>query len=172
LNLYKTKSHKKKRIDAVSIWLSRLSFNAAVLSILFENTIKSIKFIWTVVEKATTTLESSWIIIFKVDSTTPIIEKKKKIIINNNNKKYVIELKLYRGEKYYKQGLKQLNDYLDRESLKKGYLLIFNRTDEKNFKSGWKKYEDKDIFELWFWLRIGGLTDCRIDGLADWQKRL
>jgi hypothetical protein len=40
-----------------------------------ENRIKQIRFIWTVVEKAITTLESICTSIFKVESITPISAK-------------------------------------------------------------------------------------------------
>jgi hypothetical protein len=78
------------------------------------------------------------------------LEKRMDILIIYNNKKYIVELKLFYGQEYHKKGLEQLNDYLDRESINKGYIMIFNKKESKEFKSGWLKYKDKDIFELWF----------------------
>jgi len=78
------------------------------------------------------------------------LEKRMDILIIYNKKKYIVELKLFYGQEYHKQGLAQLNDYLDRENIKKGYIMLFDKKKTKEFKSGWSKYKDKDIFELWF----------------------
>ena len=49
---------------------------------------------------------------------------------------YILELKIWRGEEYHKNGIKQLANYLEQYGLDKGYLLIFdfgktNRVSEK-----------------------------------------
>jgi len=72
LNLTKIWSAKKKRIDAVNKWLTKPSFKVSKDSLVNENSIKQIKFICTVVEKAITTFESTCIIILSVESITPI----------------------------------------------------------------------------------------------------
>ncbi len=77
-------------------------------------------------------------------------EKRMDVLIIYNNKKYIVELKLFHGKEYHQLGLEQLYGYLDRENIDKGYILVFNKTKQKKFKSGWIKYKDKKIFELWF----------------------
>ncbi len=53
-------------------------------------------------------------------------EKRIDVTIAFGNKKYIIELKLWRGEVYHQEGIHQLNDYLDRQHETSGYLLIFD----------------------------------------------
>ena len=46
---------------------------------------------------------------------------------------YILELKLWRGEEYHKNGIEQLAQYLEQYGLDKGYLLIFDfRKTEKS----------------------------------------
>ena len=47
-------------------------------------------------------------------------EKRLDVVITYNNNKYIIELKIWRGEEYHERGLKQLADYLDINNQKKG----------------------------------------------------
>ncbi|MCP5051338.1 MAG: AAA family ATPase, partial [bacterium] len=53
-------------------------------------------------------------------------EKRLDVVITYNNKKYIVELKIWRGEVYHQEGIKQLYDYLDRQNLETGYLLIYD----------------------------------------------
>ena len=53
-------------------------------------------------------------------------EKRFDIVITYNKKMYILELKLWRGEEYHKNGIKQLAQYLEQYELEKGYLLIFD----------------------------------------------
>jgi len=66
----------KNKIEAVSIWLTAANRTVLLEKLPDEKITNKIKFIWTVVEKATTTLESIWISILSVVSSTPIIAKK------------------------------------------------------------------------------------------------
>jgi hypothetical protein len=76
LNLIRTQSVIKNRRDAVNMWLTNANASTWLEKVPNEKIKKRIKFIWTVVEKATTTLESICIIIFRVVSITPTIAKK------------------------------------------------------------------------------------------------
>ncbi|MGL5085039.1 MAG: AAA family ATPase [Clostridium sp.] len=76
-------------------------------------------------------------------------EKRLDIVITYNNFKYIIELKIWRGEVAHKKGIKQLNDYLDINNLESGYLLIFNFNSNKEFKDEIIKVNDKDIFSIY-----------------------
>ena len=50
-----------------------------------------------------------------------------------NDKKYPIELKIWRGEKTLKEGLKRTLGYMDTLGCRDGYLLIFDRNKEKSW---------------------------------------
>ena len=76
-------------------------------------------------------------------------DRRMDLVITHNNKRYVIELKIWRGEAYHQEGLEQLNDYLDTYSLKTGYLLIFNFNKKKEYKEDIIKYKDKELFTVW-----------------------
>ena len=76
-------------------------------------------------------------------------DRRMDIVITHNNKKYVIELKIWRGEEYHQNGLEQLNNYLDIYSHKKGYLLIFNFNKNKEFKKETIQFKDKELYTVW-----------------------
>jgi len=77
-------------------------------------------------------------------------ERRLDVVITYLNQKYIIELKIWRGEEAHKEGLNQLSDYLDRQNLKSGYLLIYDfRLDKKEYKRQEIKHKDKDIFAVW-----------------------
>ena len=55
------------------------------------------------------------------------------LCIDYNDKKYPIELKIWRGEKTLKEGLKQTLGYMDTLGCTDGYLVIFDRNKEKSW---------------------------------------
>ncbi|MCP5049156.1 MAG: AAA family ATPase [bacterium] len=59
-------------------------------------------------------------------------EKRLDVVITYNNIKYIVELKIWRGDVYHQEGIKQLYDYLDRQNLETGYLLIYDLKKEQN----------------------------------------
>ena len=69
------------------------------------------------------------------------------VVIHYLGKRYVIELKIWRGERYNEDGEKQLKSYLDYFGLDTGYLLSFNFN--KNKETGVKRMDigDKVLFE-------------------------
>ena len=75
-------------------------------------------------------------------------EKRLDLVITYNSFKYIIEMKIWRGPKYHEEGIRQLCDYLDIHALEKGYLLIFNFNESKQFKEEKINVEGKDIFEV------------------------
>ena len=75
-------------------------------------------------------------------------EKRLDAVITYNNHKYIIELKVWRGEEYHEKGLKQLADYLDINNQNKGYLLVFNFNKNKEYKKEELTVEGKEIFEV------------------------
>jgi hypothetical protein len=78
-------------------------------------------------------------------------EKRLDIVVTYLNKKYVVELKLWRGQKAHENGTRQLSDYLDRTGLDKGYLIIYDLT--KKGQKEWKRekiaVDNKEIFAVW-----------------------
>lgn len=74
-------------------------------------------------------------------------ERRLDIVIQYNKCKYVIETKIWYGDKAHKKGLNQLKSYLEIEGLSTGYLLIFNFNENKQYTSSRYSIEDKDIFE-------------------------
>jgi hypothetical protein len=71
------------------------------------------------------------------------------VVTYGKEQKEVIELKIWRGEEYHQEGLKQLSDYLDFQGIKNGYLLIYDFRKEKGYKSEQIRFEDKEIFAVW-----------------------
>lgn len=60
---------------------------------------------------------------------------------------YILELKIWRGERYNEEGEKQISEYLDYFNLSTGYMLSFNFNKKKE--TGVKRVEihDKVLFE-------------------------
>jgi hypothetical protein len=76
-------------------------------------------------------------------------ERRMDIVITYLNQRYVLELKIWRGNKCHQIGLKQLSGYLDKYSLKQGYLLIFDFNKNKAYKQEDIICGDKNIFAVW-----------------------
>jgi PD-(D/E)XK nuclease superfamily len=76
-------------------------------------------------------------------------EKRLDVVITYLHQKFVAELKLWYGQKAHEEGLKQLTDYLDRQNLNEGYLLIFDHSEVKNWRSEWSEVDGKKIFAVW-----------------------
>ncbi|MGL5615368.1 MAG: GxxExxY protein [Sarcina sp.] len=75
-------------------------------------------------------------------------EKRLDIVIQYNSHKYILELKIWYGEKYHNEGKMQLKNYLDIEAVDLGYLLIFNFNKNKEFLVNEYSIENKKIFEV------------------------
>ena len=69
------------------------------------------------------------------------------IVIDYLGKRYIIELKIWRGQKYNEDGEKQLSDYLDSYGLKTGYLLTFCFNESKDTGVKTVRFEDKTLIE-------------------------
>ncbi|WP_408955098.1 AAA-like domain-containing protein [Natroniella sp. ANB-PHB2] len=76
-------------------------------------------------------------------------EKRLDVVITYLDRKYIVELKIWRGDKYHQKGLKQLVDYLDKQNVKKGYLVSFNFNQSKEYKEEEITKNGKDIFAVW-----------------------
>lgn len=78
-------------------------------------------------------------------------EKRLDMVITFQNKKYIIELKIWRGEVYHQTGIEQLGNYLDRQNLNCGYLLIFDPRKQSGQAGEYNELRigDKTIFTAW-----------------------
>lgn len=72
------------------------------------------------------------------------------IVISYGGEEYIIELKIWHGQKYRADGIKQLESYLDCRNADKGYLVSFSFLREKTYNSGWlsQQESEKQIFEI------------------------
>jgi hypothetical protein len=83
-------------------------------------------------------------------------EKRLDVAVTYNQYQYVVELKVWRGQAAHQRGLAQLADYLDRQGLDEGYLVIFDprRSVETIHESSrwaqeWIEVEGKRVFAVW-----------------------
>ena len=74
-------------------------------------------------------------------------QKRTDVIVDYLGKQYIIELKIWRGERYNSDGEKQITDYLNYFGLDVGYMLSFNFNKRKDI--GVKRIQvgDKVLFE-------------------------
>lgn len=81
----------------------------------------------------------------------PEISEKRRldIAVTFYQHKYVVELKIWRGEEAHQRGIAQLAAYLNRQHLAEGYLVIFDRTGDKTWKHEWITIEGKQVFAVW-----------------------
>ncbi|WP_310605210.1 GxxExxY protein [Anaerosporobacter sp.] len=70
------------------------------------------------------------------------------VVVIYNKHKYIVELKLWNGEKYHEKGREQLARYLHIQNIDIGYLLVFNFNKSKEKSSDWVTVEDKKLFEV------------------------
>ena len=77
-------------------------------------------------------------------------ERRIDVVITYNTFKYIAELKIWYGEEAHQKGLTQLTDYLDRQNLDTGYLVIFDHSKKKSWKKDWLERDGKRIF----WARV------------------
>ncbi len=76
-------------------------------------------------------------------------ERRLDVVITYYEHRYVAELKVWYGAKAHAKGLTQLADYLDRQNLTEGYLIIFDHAEVKEWKSEWINEQGKRIFAVW-----------------------
>jgi AAA-like domain/PD-(D/E)XK nuclease superfamily len=76
-------------------------------------------------------------------------EKRLDIAITYYEYKYIVELKIWRGQKSHEKGLLQLANYLESQQLAEGYLLIFDHAKIKNWATDEITVLNKRIFMVW-----------------------
>ena len=72
------------------------------------------------------------------------------IVVTYGKEEHIIELKLWHGDQYWKDGIEQLEGYLDSRNNETGYLVSFSFNQNKEYTSGWIAEEEtgKHIFEI------------------------
>ena len=79
------------------------------------------------------------------------------IVVTYLEEEFIIELKIWHGDQYRKDGIKQLNGYLESREQKKGYLVSFSFLKNKEYTAGYLSdvtteevpgIEDKEIYEV------------------------
>ena len=82
------------------------------------------------------------------------------IVVTYLEEEFIIELKIWHGDQYRKDGIKQLNGYLESREQKKGYLVSFSFLKNKEYTAGYLSdvtteevpgIEDKEIYEVIVW---------------------
>ncbi len=72
-------------------------------------------------------------------------ERRMDVIIFFRDEKFIIELKIWKGDKLHKQGIAQIKDYMRREHINKGYMIIMNKNKTKEFKTT----DENGLFTAW-----------------------
>jgi hypothetical protein len=73
--------------------------------------------------------------------------KRTDIVVDYRGEQFVIELKIWHGSKYHKDGEQQILEYLNFYHLKKGYMLILNFNKSKEIGVQEVQYGDKVLVE-------------------------
>jgi hypothetical protein len=76
-------------------------------------------------------------------------ERRLDVVITYFQHKYVAELKIWRGKVAHQTGLQQLCDYLDRQNLDEGYLVIFDHQEVKTWATDHYEINGKRIMAVW-----------------------
>ena len=72
-------------------------------------------------------------------------EKRLDIIVFFKDEKFIVELKIWRGDTYHTEGIAQIKDYMRREHLNQGYMIVMSKNKNKKF-----KFTDEDgLFTAW-----------------------
>lgn len=74
-------------------------------------------------------------------------QRRMDLVIHYLGRRYIIELKIWHGDRYNEKGEKQVSDYFEYWGLDTGYLLSFNFNKEKNPGVERVKVGDKVLFE-------------------------
>jgi hypothetical protein len=70
------------------------------------------------------------------------------LVVNYDRQEFIVELKIWRGDKYEQTGREQLSEYLAIRGMDEGYLLTFDFSKNKqDVVPQWIKMNGKRIFE-------------------------
>ena len=70
------------------------------------------------------------------------------LVVNYDRQEFIVELKIWRGDKYEQTGREQLSEYLAIRGMDEGYLLTYDFSKNKqNVEPLWHEVNGKRIFE-------------------------
>jgi len=76
-------------------------------------------------------------------------DKRMDVLVNYLDQQFIVELKIWRGEKRHEHAFKQLLGYMDKMSFNEGYLLTFDFRQKKEQKQEWTSVAgEKKIFSI------------------------
>jgi len=71
------------------------------------------------------------------------------LVVNYDKQEFIVELKIWRGDKYEQTGREQLSEYLATRKMDEGYLVTFDFSKNKqNAEPQWIEHNGKRIFEV------------------------
>jgi hypothetical protein len=76
-------------------------------------------------------------------------ERRLDVVVTFYQHRYLIELKVWRGEAAHKKGLEQLAEYMDAQNFPEGYLLIFDHSNRKSWKQEELTLNGKRVRAVW-----------------------
>jgi PD-(D/E)XK nuclease superfamily len=77
-------------------------------------------------------------------------ERRLDIAVTFNQHKYIVELKLWYGEKAFEEGLEQLGDYLEKQNLTEGFLVVFDHSKKRKTRQQKDlEIDGKKVFAVW-----------------------
>lgn len=75
-------------------------------------------------------------------------DRRMDVVVNYLNQQFILELKIWHGEKRQQDGLDQLLGYMEKMGLNEGYMLTFDFRQQKEEKQEWIQVERKNIFRM------------------------
>ncbi|MCS6832205.1 MAG: AAA-like domain-containing protein [Flammeovirgaceae bacterium] len=76
-------------------------------------------------------------------------ERRLDVVLTYGRFRYIVELKVWRGEEYHVRGIEQLRGYLESQGSEVGYLVIFDARRKEVGEAKWLTVGDKKIFAVW-----------------------
>ncbi|NJL15012.1 MAG: AAA family ATPase [Microscillaceae bacterium] len=76
-------------------------------------------------------------------------ERRLDVVVVYGTNKYIVELKRWYGQEAHQRGLLQLHDYLTKQNVDIGFLVIFDHRREQSWRDEWIELENKRIFAIW-----------------------
>ena len=71
------------------------------------------------------------------------------LVVTYGREEFIVELKIWRGDKYEQTGREQLAEYLAARGMEEGYLVTFDFSKEKHLaEPGWVEVKGKRVFEV------------------------
>ena len=70
------------------------------------------------------------------------------VVITFGPEKFIVELKIWNGRAYEEKGLEQLAEYLGIQGQHKGYMIVYNFNNNKQYSAQWLKVNGKEVFEV------------------------